>query len=126
MKEKKTLIMITFLLILLISLKEISAGEIHDAVAKGSYTKVKKILESNKELVNQRDEEGKTPLIIAAHKGQSKMMKFLISKGASIKTADNLGNSSLYYAIMNEEEDLQRQKIILLISKGADTKLKNK
>ena len=68
---------------------------------------------------NIRDDEGRTPLHIAASYAASrypKIVELLISNGADIKAKDNNGKTALSYAIENEHTEI----VELLIAKGAD------
>ncbi len=48
--------------------------------------------------VNARDNDGKTPLMYAAERGDYKSLQLLLEAGAEINAVDNYGNSALIYA----------------------------
>ncbi len=47
---------------------------------------------------NIRDNEGRTPLMLAAYEGHSTLMEMLIENGAKINLLDKNGRSAIYYA----------------------------
>jgi len=63
--------------------KPLTYESIHEAVQKGDLQDVKRHLNRGAAL-NSRDENGCTPLHIAAFYGQKEIAEFLISKGADI------------------------------------------
>src|SRR5438552_16410532 len=83
------------------------AGEIHDAAAQGDVKEVEKLLDADKELLDEKvkwrneDEhwglEG-TPLHIATIHGQDEVVKFLLSKGANAKALDESDFTPLHLA----------------------------
>ncbi|CAM6097043.1 unnamed protein product [Calypogeia fissa] len=64
------------------------AGRKHDASAG----------ETVRSIVNCRDAEGLTPLHHACHAGSEDLVKYLISKGASVHARDSKGNTPLHIA----------------------------
>lgn len=71
---------------------------------------------------NEGWEDGVTPLISATQKGDKSMVRLLLGYDAMINKADNLGNTPLTTAMMEENLEL----IEYLIEKGADINLQNK
>lgn len=61
------------------------------------------------------DDSGCTPLMIAAMNGKLECIQFLVSKGASIHTADSLGDNALMFACMTGYADCVH---LLLINGG--------
>jgi|SRR5262245_21507850 len=58
------------------------------AIEEGSLEGVIAILETNLELVNQRDESGATPLHYATLNGQRDIVRLLVKQGAEINSID--------------------------------------
>jgi len=74
---RKSIARDTFLLtMLLLTVKSVQAGEIHDAAKRGDLAKVKAILRQNPKLVNAKDKDGTTPLYVAASTGHTDMENF--------------------------------------------------
>ena len=59
------------------------AGEIHDAAKAGNHNRVKALLQSHPDLVNAKDEEGRTPLHLAAEKGDDATVIALLDHNAA-------------------------------------------
>jgi len=59
-----------------------------EAIEEGKPERVGAILETNLELVNQRDESGATPLHYATLYGHQDIVRLLVKKGAEINSTD--------------------------------------
>ncbi|MFC2146723.1 ankyrin repeat domain-containing protein [Acidobacteriota bacterium] len=83
---------IIFFGILFAFLVHLWAGEIHDAAKSGDIEKIKMLLKKDPGLLNSKDDEGKTPLHIAAEHGRGDIAAFLVSQKADVnsKTVFNL------------------------------------
>ncbi|PON12165.1 hypothetical protein C2W62_41030 [Candidatus Entotheonella serta] len=66
--------------------------------------------------VNQMDEDGLTPLMLAAQKGCTKVVKVLLDKNPRINMQSDVGWSALYYAVAHE----RRKAAETLLDGGAD------
>lgn len=65
----------------------------------GQTTEVKKLLKSNKSLINEKDSFGQSPLItVCAWSNKPALVQYLIKTGSTINSADFLGNTPLHYA----------------------------
>lgn len=74
--------------------------------------------------INIKNQDGRTPLHIAAGiTDDDKLLSLLISKGADVNSQDNLGNTPLHNAAGNR---LYKKNIPLLISSGAKVNSVNK
>ncbi|EGG22308.1 ankyrin repeat-containing protein [Cavenderia fasciculata] len=71
--------------------------------------------ESLKIMVNERDEQGRTPLIWGCDRGNLEMVQLLIESGANINDSDLDGLTSLHYACMCSHYNV----IKLLLENGA-------
>lgn len=67
--------------------------------------------------VNDRDNEGNSPLHLAIVKHNEAMVLYLINKGADVNLKDKLGRSPLLLAVESENGFI----VEMLLSKGADT-----
>ena len=96
----------------------INAGKwtaLHSALDAGRFDIVELLLAKGAD-ANIRDDEGRTPLHIAAWyaaSGFPKIVELLISNGADIKAKDNNGKTALSYAI----ENLRATEIVELLRK---------
>ena len=73
--------------------------------------------------VNERDEDGKTPLLRAAIDGNSKAIKALLKAGADIEARDTDGDATaLIFAVMSGHTEVVRE----LLKVGADTEARDR
>ena len=70
---------------------------------------------------DKKDEDGDTPLHLAAEEGQTIIAEFLISKGAKVNGKSNNKETPLHLAAEKGHLEMVR----LLIKKGADINIKN-
>lgn len=71
--------------------------------------------------LNTRDEDGNTPLIIAAATKQEDLVDTFLAMGADPNLQSNSGNTALHYAITEDRGDIVKR----LLACGADAGLKN-
>ena len=91
----KTLIIFAIFLILSANLY---ADEIHDAVKSGDQAKVAALLADHPDWINQKNDDGLTPLNLACNEGQLEIFDFLLEKGADINIGDNDNSIPLHIA----------------------------
>jgi len=72
--------------------------------------------------INEKDNDGYTPLHIACNKGNLDMVKLLIEKGCNINEKNNNGNTPLHTACYKRHLDI----VTLLIEKGCIVNIKSK
>ncbi len=75
-------------------------NDLHQAVRDGSVRRTIELLWRGSLDIDKRDEQGKTPLMIAAEAGRSSIVRILLNKGAysSVIAADNRGFTALHGA----------------------------
>ncbi len=66
-------------------------GPIHDAARKGDANKVKALLQQDPKLLNDKDNNGDTPLHVAALHGQVAAVQALLDAGADVNAKNNYG-----------------------------------
>lgn len=77
-------------------------GEIHEAVKNNDIAKVKELIKSSPDLVFSKDENGFTPLHLAAANGYRDMVEFLLTTKAEVNATDNAGSTPLHQAAVAE------------------------
>ncbi|MGB6063253.1 MAG: ankyrin repeat domain-containing protein [Desulfomonilaceae bacterium] len=92
-----------------------------DAVANGAVSKVDKLLSRGEVSPDCRDNEGRTPLIIAAEEGNAALVGVLIRHGADLNAVDNDGET----ASMKAAFDGHLSVVKLLAENGADLEIRN-
>ncbi|MFJ8513445.1 ankyrin repeat domain-containing protein [Lysinibacillus xylanilyticus] len=68
------------------------------AVENNDVEKVEKILQDPSYSINETNDKGETPLLIATHKNYIEVAKLLIEAGADINQQDNIQDSAYLYA----------------------------
>jgi ankyrin repeat protein len=72
--------------------------------------------------VNAKNDEGLTPLQIAASFGKTEMVKYLVNQGAKVDCVDKKKQSALFLAVYHDHP----KTVEALTKAGADVNLKNK
>lgn len=72
--------------------------------------------------LNEPNDRGQTPLMLAAYVGNDKAVYLLNKKNALLDATDGNGNTALHYAVRGNH----RNVILLLIQYGADARILNK
>ncbi|GFT42615.1 ankyrin-2 [Trichonephila clavipes] len=78
---------------------------------------------SSPTIINMKDIENKSPLIIASFFGCTSMIAHLLSKGADINATDSDGNSPLIYSMSNQR--CSTEMVNLLLDAGANIHYSN-
>ena len=92
-----------------------TSDNIHEAIIKGNLDAVKTILETNVDLLEARNSDNLTPLLLVSIHGQTEIARFLIEKGADIHAGDNENSTALHNAAAQGHSAV----LSLLIDKGA-------
>jgi ankyrin repeat protein len=94
------------------------AGEIHEAVHENNVSKVKKLITENPDLVFSKDDDGFTPLHLAAANGYKEMAELLLASKSDVNSRDNAGSTPLHQAAAahGQHSDL----VEMLIAKKTD------
>eukprot|EP00241_Pyramimonas_parkeae_P002409 CAMPEP_0114255720 /NCGR_PEP_ID=MMETSP0058-20121206/17722_1 /TAXON_ID=36894 /ORGANISM="Pyramimonas parkeae, CCMP726" /LENGTH=528 /DNA_ID=CAMNT_0001370143 /DNA_START=90 /DNA_END=1676 /DNA_ORIENTATION=+ len=93
----------------------VNAG-ILDDIADGNLGRVARQLKIDPKLVEQRGNNGQTPLMVAAVRGDTAMVQLLLKQGAKVWLPDKADWTALHYAVLKD----QVQVVQLLLANGAD------
>ncbi|NDQ56143.1 MAG: hypothetical protein GZ088_03595 [Acidipila sp.] len=95
--------------------------EIHDAARQGDLEKIQSLLKTNPDLVFSEDDQGSSPLHMAAWRGQKDVAELLLASGADVNAKDNFNITPLQTAAMFDHKDVAQ----LLLAHKADVNAKN-
>lgn len=84
----------------------------------GSLAIIKDLVEQYHFDVNQPDELGVSPLMLAVKRGSLDAAKYLVDNGANVNAVDNEGRNVLFYLYKDYEPD--KQLLQYLITQGVD------
>lgn len=101
--------------ICLFSAPVVKSGAIHDAVRSGDLQKVGFLIGNNRSLLNEREDDGKTPLHHAIKSGLTEIAEYLIGEGADINLKDKENESPLHLAASLGNVEIVR----MLLDSGA-------
>lgn len=90
------------LLLVLACSSVVFAGEIHEAVKENDSAKVKRLIKDQPDLVFSKDEDGFTPLHLAAANGSKELSEFLVENRSEVNARDNNGSTPLHQAVTAE------------------------
>lgn len=128
---RKTILAILMLLIFIFStsISSAMAGVLINAAESGDIDQIKRLI-TNGANINEKDEDGWTPLIMAAEGGNKAVVELLISKGANVNAKNNYGATPLHKVLdatrpATKPLDEARKAIAeLLITKEANVNAK--
>jgi TonB family protein len=112
---------ITTVLIIMLALSTPAfCGPIHDAAKEGNLAKVKALLKHNRKMVSSKDNNGSTPLHLAAWNGHKDIVELLLANKADVNAKDTMGFTPLHRAAINGHKDV----VELLLAHKADVSAK--
>lgn len=105
-------------LLLITSLSSFSQNDVFTIARSGTVEDLKKIVNKDPEIINTKNSNGFTPLILACYKGNVAVVKFLIENSKTINTSSDMGTPLMACVVKGSNEILE-----LLLQKGADPNL---
>jgi len=99
---------------------KIESKDIFDSVKSDNLDLLKKIITENPELINTKDELGRTPLIWACRNSSTELIEYLLNMGADVNLADN--NNIAPVHILASKGDSKNME--MLLTKDADVDFK--
>jgi len=99
----------------------LNSANFWDAVRNGNLETIKSYVAQRPQVIDQKNERGFTPLILAAYYNQLEVFNYFIAQGADIHAPDAIGNTALMGASFKGYIDII-QKLITL---GADVNVRN-
>lgn len=103
----------------------IANEQLFSAVKKGDIERVRKLIAVGVN-VDITDEDGRTPLNLAASVGYTKMVEILVNKGAGVNIADKNGYTPLHWTIIQGLIESTKEVMKTLINEGADVNMEDK
>jgi len=107
--------------VLLLPASPILGAEIHDLVEKGDLESVQSALENQPELLNARNENGRTPLHIACRGDHPDIVKYLVERGAGVNARDDYQSTPLHFAAYRNLTESMK----VLLTKKAEVDAQN-
>lgn len=89
---------------------------LHDAVTRKDLDGVTRILRASPDVVDEKNDRGRTPLHVTAQWGLNEFVKLLISKGADIGARSKWKYTPLHFAAESSRHDV----VVTLLDSGAD------
>jgi ankyrin repeat protein len=99
------------------------SDEIQKAVIKGDLNKVLELLKDHPDLLEEKNNLGQTPLMVAVNHSQLEIAELLLAKGANVNARDAQMRTPVILALPVYNHG---KMMTLLIAKGADVGLEDK
>ncbi|OQB92681.1 MAG: Ankyrin repeats (3 copies) [Verrucomicrobia bacterium ADurb.Bin118] len=96
------------------------AAFIHEAVQRDNTAQLTLLLDKNPELLNTRDQQGRSPLAVACSNGSLNAATLLVLRGADVNLPDQIGITPLWLACSQGNVEL----VELLTLRGANPNVK--
>ena len=98
---------------------------IHTACAGRKIALVKRLVEEDKSLINEKDKRYWTPLFYACATGNEELVQFLLKEGADVTITDNRKRTALHVAVAKKccgytKETVSTKTVKLLLEAEAD------
>ena len=88
---------------------------IFDVARSGTLTEANKLFQQNPKVVNEVNDAGYSPLILACYRGNTEVAKFLINNGADLNYNNSMGTALMAAVVKNNVEIAN-----LLLDKNVD------
>lgn len=95
---------------------------LHSIAQTNAYELAQVILEKNPELINERDNFGRTPLFWAFWAGSSLTARFLLSKGAKLVAQDDVLETPLHLAVYQQRYDATKEILFWMLKYDTENK----
>lgn len=109
--------MVKFYVLILIIFTQTVFGQkdVFTVSRSGSVSEMEVLYKQNPEIINQTNENGYSPLILACYRSNVPVVKFLLEKGADINKVSDMGTALMAATVKKNTEMVQ-----LLLDKKAD------
>ncbi len=94
---------------------------VFEAIETGNINPLKYFMKQNKVDVNTKDDLGISFLRLAAQKGDSKIVKYLVEHGADVNSENIFGDTPLHYAVSHIDSGIAKY----LMDHGANANVTN-
>ena len=112
---RNLVLIISFLLNTSFIMAQEKTKSIFDIARTGTVTEVKELMKQNPDIINQTNENGFSPLILACYRGNTEVAKFLMDHVKDINYKSQEGTALAGLAVKYNKELVQ-----YLLSKNAD------
>ncbi len=111
-------IKVLLILLLVSNLELIAQKDGFELIRANDLIGLKNLINENDTIINQKNKEGFTLLILASYKGKNEIVDFLLKNGAEVNAISEMGTALMAAVVINNTEIIKR-----LIDAGADVNL---
>ena len=111
-------IKVLLILLLVSNLELIAQKDGFELIRANDLIGLKNLINENDTIINQKNKEGFTLLILASYKGKNEIVDFLLKNGAEVNAISEMGTALMAAVVVNNTEIITR-----LIDAGADVNL---
>jgi len=111
-------IKVLLILLFVSNLELIAQKDGFELIRANDLIGLKNLINENDTIINQKNKEGFTLLILASYKGKNEIVDFLLKNGAEVNAISEMGTALMAAVVINNTEIIKR-----LIDAGADVNL---
>ncbi len=111
-------IKVLLILLFVSNLELIAQKDGFELIRANDLIGLKNLINENDTIINQKNKEGFTLLILASYKGKNEIVDFLLKNGAEVNAISEMGTALMAAVVVNNTEIITR-----LIDAGADVNL---
>ena len=107
-----------FLFLLILNFSLFAQNDAFELIRANDLISLQNQVKANNEIINQKNKDGFTLLILASYKGKSEIVDYLLQNGAEVNAVSDMGSALMAAVVKNNFEIIEK-----LVRAGANLNL---